>query len=114
MANYLADKPGVGRGCLWDTKRLEAWLAEHRPDVCLAEMWRQIRLIGRAAAQSVCAHPNVAKALKAYPHAQSVGYEVRGCARIEARAVAACHSRLLPPARTEAPFAPPNARSCSA
>lgn len=77
-AAYLQDKPAVGRGCIWDTARLEAWLAAHRADIDLGAVWRQIRLIGRAVARSIAAHPGVAKQLRALPFAQEVGYELFG------------------------------------
>ena len=60
---YLQDKPGVGAGCLWDAKRLEAWLRLHEPTISIEAMWRQIRLIGRGVALSIAAHPGGAKSM---------------------------------------------------
>ena len=77
-AEYLADKEGVGRGCLWDGKRLEAWLRASRPDLSVECMWRQIRLIGRGVARSIAGHPNVTKKLRTLPHARVTGHELFG------------------------------------
>jgi hypothetical protein len=75
---YLADKPGVGRGCLWDGKRLERWLLAQRADITMEGVLRQLRIIGRAAAQAIADHPNVRRHLLKHPHAETVGYELFG------------------------------------
>jgi hypothetical protein len=75
---YLEDKPGVGRGCLWCARRLEAWLRAERPDISIDAMWRQIRLIGRAVARSIAHHPEVAAAQASLPFSQEVGHELFG------------------------------------
>ena len=75
---YLKDKPGVGKGALWDAKKLEAWLRRTRPDLSYAAIMRQVRLVGRGVAQSIARHPNVSKMRRALPHGNEVGYELFG------------------------------------
>ena len=36
IENYMADKPGIGKGCLWDARRLERWIRANRPDLSVS------------------------------------------------------------------------------
>jgi hypothetical protein len=67
LANYLADKPVIGRGSLWSSRRFEAWLVKHRPDICVAELWTQLRIIGRECALGIARHRRVRELNKGAP-----------------------------------------------
>jgi hypothetical protein len=50
------------------------WLRENRPDICIEGLWRQIKLIGRAAALGIASH----RAVKAHPTPQGLQHELFG------------------------------------
>jgi hypothetical protein len=65
--NYLADKPGIGKGSLWSSRRFEAWLSSERPDIGVQKLWRQLRLIARECALGIARHRKVRELNKGAP-----------------------------------------------
>jgi len=51
-----------------------SWLRAHRPDICVEALWRQIKLIGRAAALGIGSH----RAVRAHATPKGLQHELFG------------------------------------